>query len=94
MEQEFSIAEAKNQLPELVRKAEKGKPIRLTRRGKPVAVLLSDRDYQSLQEKKGDLWAAIKRFRAKADYKGVELTDDEIDSWRDRSMGRDFKWPK
>lgn len=92
MEQEFSIAEAKNQLPELVRKAEKGKPIRLTRRGKPVAVLLSNRDYQSLQEKKGDLWAAIKRFRKRHNLKQLDFNDQVFANLRDKSIGRDFKW--
>lgn len=36
---DFSIAEAKNKLPELIRAVEKGKKIIITRHGKPVAQL-------------------------------------------------------
>jgi prevent-host-death family protein len=41
MSKRYSIAEARNHLPAIVHDAERGKPIHLTRRGKPVAVLLS-----------------------------------------------------
>jgi prevent-host-death family protein len=36
---DFSIAEAKNKLPELIRAVEQGKTIVITRHGKPVAQL-------------------------------------------------------
>ncbi len=36
-----SIPQAKNHLTCLVRQAEQGEPVRITRRGKPVAVLVS-----------------------------------------------------
>jgi prevent-host-death family protein len=36
---DFSIAEAKNKLPELIRAVEEGKKIIITRHGKPVAQL-------------------------------------------------------
>jgi prevent-host-death family protein len=36
---DFSIAEAKNKLPELIRAVEEGKKIVITRHGKPVAQL-------------------------------------------------------
>jgi prevent-host-death family protein len=37
---DFSIAEAKNRLPELIRAMEQGKEVIITRHGKPVAQLL------------------------------------------------------
>jgi prevent-host-death family protein len=37
---DFSIAEAKNKLPELIRAMEQGREIIITRHGKPVAQLL------------------------------------------------------
>ena len=37
---DFSIAEAKNRLPELIRAMEQGKEIIITRHGKPVAQLM------------------------------------------------------
>ena len=36
---DFSVAEAKNKLPELIRAVEKGKKVVITRHGKPVAQL-------------------------------------------------------
>ena len=43
-----SIAEAREQLPTLVHQAELGAPTTLTRRGKPVAVLVSTSAYARL----------------------------------------------
>ena len=40
-----SIAEAKNHLPRLVQQVEAGEPVRITRRGLPVAVLISEAEY-------------------------------------------------
>jgi prevent-host-death family protein len=44
----YSIAEAKNNLARLVHEAEQGHAVRLTRRGKPVAVLISTEQYERL----------------------------------------------
>lgn len=43
-----SIADARARLPELVREAESGKAIELTRRGEPVAVLIGRKQYDCL----------------------------------------------
>lgn len=46
---EVSVAEAKAKLSELLKRVEAGERVTITRRGKPVAVLLlSGRDYQPL----------------------------------------------
>ena len=60
MEKEYSIAEARNQLSGLVHEAEQGRPVRLTRRGKSVAVLVSADEYERLSKpKKTVQWEAI-----------------------------------
>ena len=66
--------------------------VRITRRGKPVAVLISDEEYQRLESgtSKRDFWQAIEDWRAQAGVDWPELTPDEVDGWRDRSPGRDF----
>lgn len=90
MPREFSIAHARNQLPALVHEVEEGQPVRLTRRGKPVAVLLSLREYERLGARRADLWDAIESFRRQADLR--ELDVDEIFAGvRDRSPGREVK---
>ena len=49
MQKQFSIAEAKNRLPTIVHSVENGPPVELTRRGKPVAVLLSIQEIRTTQ---------------------------------------------
>ena len=41
---EATVVDAKNQLPRLIRRAEQGEPVHITRHGKPVAVLLAEQD--------------------------------------------------
>lgn len=55
----YSIAEAKNNLSGLVHEAEQGHPVRLTRRGKPVAVLISTEQYERLSKPRKKIeWSA------------------------------------
>jgi prevent-host-death family protein len=94
---EVSIAEAKNTLTRLIYEAERGEAVHITRRGKPVAVLLSEEEYVRLKSggPKKDFWEAIDAWRAQARFDWPELTPEEVDSWRDRSPspGREFSWP-
>jgi antitoxin Phd len=88
MQKQYSIADARNRLPALVHDIEKGPPVELTRRGKPVAVLLSIGEYRRLRRDKPDLWQAIRKFRRETDLE--ELDAEEV--WadlRDRSAGRE-----
>lgn len=48
---QYSIAQARDQLPQLVHTAEQGTPVELTRRGKQVAVILSAKEYDRLSQK-------------------------------------------
>lgn len=89
----YSITEAKNHFTELVREVENDSPIQLTRRGKPVAVLLSTREYERLQKGKIDFWTAYLAFRERVEREGIELDVDEIYAdVRDRSLGREVDW--
>ena len=63
MQDEFSIAEAKNRLPSIIHSVEKGPFVKLTRRGTPVAVLLSIKEYERLNQKTIGLWDALSKFR-------------------------------
>jgi antitoxin Phd len=46
MERQFTIAEAKSRLPAIIHSVEDGPSVKLTRHGKPVAVLLSICEYE------------------------------------------------
>ena len=63
MDDGYSIAEARNNLPRLVHVAEDGEPVRLTRRGQPVAVILSLHEYERLRAAGDGLWDRLQRFR-------------------------------
>jgi prevent-host-death family protein len=91
---QVSITEARNALTHLIHAAERGEAIHITRHGKPVAVLLSTEAYEQLkaQEQKTDFWQAIQAWRAQASFDWPELTPEEVDSWRDRSPGREYSW--
>ena len=91
---QVSIAEAKNALTRLIYKAERGEAVHITRRGKPVVVLVSEEEYGRLKagEQKKDVWQALQEWRAQASFDWPELTPKEVDSWRDRSPGREFSW--
>lgn len=87
-ETDYSISEAKNNLPRLIHEAEAGKRVQLTRRGKGVAVLLSRSEYEALTSARQypgrSVWDGIREWRAR--YGGVDFDDEEVDSWRDRSL--------
>lgn len=60
MNDAYSIAAAKNNLSSLVHAAEQGHPVRLTRRGKPVAVLISTRQYERISKPRKKMqWDAV-----------------------------------
>lgn len=89
----YSIAEARDHLTSLVHEVEMGDPITLTRRGKPVAVLVSEVEYARLTGGKKGFWTAMQEWRAKVNAEGgVFPTGEEFEGLRDKSPGRDFKW--
>lgn len=88
----YSIAEARNQFAAIVRDAEEtNQPVQVTRRGQPVAVILSAEEYAKLiaNQPKRDFWQAYLAYKEKWQD---ELMDTEDDIWkdvRDKSPGRE-----
>lgn len=91
---QFSIAEAKNRLPAIVHFVEKGSYVQLTRRGKPVAVLLSMQEYESLIRKKIGFGAALAEFRRQHMDEGIEISDRDFEGIRDNSTGREVQFDR
>jgi prevent-host-death family protein len=83
-----SLAEARDHLTGLVRDVERGDRVELTRRGKPVAILLSQAEYDRLRADRLSPSAALRAWReeAPADYNGFDLPE------RDPSPGRDVRY--
>ena len=92
---EVSIAQARNTLTRLIHMAEDGERVHITRRGKPVAVLVSRDEYDRLESGSAgrDFWQAITDWRAQESFDWPELTRDEVDGWRDRRPPREPAWP-
>lgn len=90
-----SIADAKTHLTQLIQRAERGEAIRITRRGKPVAVLVSEDAYLSLCQggEPPSFWDQIQAMRADPGFQPIDWTPQEIDAWRDRQPSREFAWP-
>ena len=90
---ETSIREAKSTLTSLLREVEKGRAVRLTRRGEGVAILVSEREYERLSKAKNpsrDFLRFLAGWRREMIAKGLPfLSDDELAALRDRSPGRD-----
>lgn len=78
MGKRHSIAEARNNLPRLVREAESGKPVELTRRGESVAVLLGRKDYDRLASSSRRFSEAWNDFSRKVDLAEIATDPDEI----------------
>jgi prevent-host-death family protein len=83
-----SIAEARDHLAGLVHDVEGGPAVHITRRGKPVAVLLAYAEYQRLLGEGPSFWDALLSFREHA-RSNDDLLDIEPRTFaRDKSPGR------
>lgn len=81
-----SIADAKNHLTELLYQAEEGQPVQVTRRGQPVAVLLSETEYERLKTAAAAAvdfaaWAQHWREQLPTGFDGIGAA--ELERWRD-----------
>jgi len=84
-----SIAEARNNLPKLIRDAESGKTVEFTRRGEPVAVLIGRKDYDRLTSGRRGFVEAYAAFIRDVDLRELAIdTDAVFGSLRDRTTGR------
>ena len=86
MEKQFTISEAKNKLTAIVHDVEKGPSVKLTRRGRPVAVLLSIAEYEALQGRRPAFWDLLTAWREQA--AGCGISDDDFTDLRDDRTGR------
>lgn len=88
----YSIAGLRSRLARAVRQAEAGQTVEITRRGKPVAVLVGRDDFERLREG-GDYWERYVRFRKTTDLAGLGIDPDEVfGDLRDPSPGREVSW--
>lgn len=90
MGKQQSIAEARSNLPQLIREAESGEPIELTRRGESVAVLIGRKQYERLVTRSRRFSEAWEEFAREIDLVELAIDPDEIfNDLRDTRPGRD-----
>lgn len=84
-----SIAEARARFPKLVRDAESGAAVELSRRGKVVAVLLGSKDYERLVSGRPTFGEAYAAFVRETGLRRLAIDPREVfQGVRDRSLGR------
>ena len=75
--EQFSIAEARNHFTQLIHMAESGKPVRVSRRGKTVVVVMSIREYQRLVHP-GDFWMPLAKVRGQIESGEREAIEPDV----------------
>jgi prevent-host-death family protein len=88
MVRRYSIAEARSQLPAIIDQAESGLEVELTRRGEPVAVLVSTREFDRLRGRRQHFSDAYQRFVARHGLKNIGVDAKFSKAIRDQTPGR------
>lgn len=83
----YSIAEARSRLPAIVDQAEAGLDVELTRRGRPVAIVVSHRELARLRGQRRHFSDLYRTFLKKHAPEAIGLEDNEL-ATRDKSPGR------
>lgn len=84
----YSVAEARQSFARLIRSAERGRAVEITRRGEPVAVLLSAAEYLALTRERPPFVEALAEVRERLDVEGLGIGDEDFEGLRDESPGR------
>lgn len=93
MVKKYSIAEARDNFTSVVHEAEEGTRVELTRRGKPVAVLVGTEEFEQMTKGAPSFRDAYEAFRRDHDLVALDIDPDEVFAdVRDQSPGRDFNW--
>ncbi len=87
-DRQVSISKARETLPSLVRDAQRGMTVTLTRRGEPVAVVISTDRYHTYAKSSIPLRRALDNFRSAFDLEQLDI-ESIYEGARDRTEGRD-----
>lgn len=92
MSKSYSIAEARDRFASIVHDVERDSAIELTRRGKPVAVLLSAEEYHRLLARGKSFWDAYSSFVERTEPENLGIQAETFEGLRDDSPGREAGW--
>ena len=88
----YSIAEARNRFAEIVHDLKNVSKVEVTRRGQPVAVLISIEEFEMLRAGNVSFTSAYEAFRSKVDLAKAEIAPEVFEDLRDPSQGREMNW--
>lgn len=88
----YSLAAARDNLTAIVRDVETVAAVELTRRGKPVAVLVSIDEYRRLTAPAESFSSALARFREQVDVTQLDLGPELFEDIRAQESGREPVW--
>ncbi|WP_437829998.1 type II toxin-antitoxin system Phd/YefM family antitoxin [Sorangium sp. So ce1153] len=88
MPKRYSIAEARANLPTIVDEVEAGSTIELTRRGKPIAVVLSRQEYDALRPERPRFSETYRHFLERFRLEEIGVNRDYFGALRAASSGR------
>lgn len=91
MVKQYSIAQARDEFAALVHELENVSRIELTRRGEPVAVLLSIKEYHRLSAHHRGFSDAYAEFRQRFKLSDLNITPGVFADVRDRAAGREIE---
>ena len=89
-ETKVSVAEARQHFARLIKRAQQGKTIEITRRGEPVAVLLSASEYSAITGERSSFIDAMRKVRERLGVDELEIGDAEFEGLREESPGREI----
>ena len=88
MIKQYSIAHARNHFAAIVHDLRRTLTVKVTRRGKVVAVLMTIEEYERLTVTRTDFWTAYETFRESVDLSQLNIEPDIFAGVRDTFSGR------
>ena len=85
-----SVAEARQHFAHLIKRAQQGKTIEITRRGEPVAVLVSAAEYSAITGDRPSFIDATRQVRERLGVDSLKIGDSDFDGLREQSPGREI----
>ena len=88
----YSIAEARKNFSAIIRDVERMAVVKLTRRGKPVAILVSPTEYEHLLTGRQSFWDSYQAFLRRVDVGALDISPVVFEGLRDDAPGREAIW--
>jgi len=88
----YSIAETRNRFAEIVHDLKHTPQVKVTRRGRPVAILISVEEFEMLRGGNITFTSAYEAFRNTYDLSSAEIEPEVFENLRDPSLGREMSW--